>query len=685
MSTNSHRFLLIICLLTAGFLTVPVSSAIPSSTSSSQTINKTTSLDEDKYFQEVILPARDAGTLTVDQREFLIRYKQKLVESSIAGARPWQPRRDDRGGPLEDEFNYEWRDSNEEDGPVFAWLDITENEGVVEVRMGDDTSHGPYELGFEIEYYDNVYDECHFCSNGWASFTSDLDNYRPEGQLPNGDDPENMLAVIFTDFDPSMGGMGYYWAGEHEGQNVAVYTWENIPHIWDENWLWTFQIIISDDGMIKYQYLETDQWDDALLVGNQNADRDMGFTMAWGENYPEAEMAVMLGNNWIEFEEDPGIAVRPEAIDFGDVFVDQTESVMLIVSNIGAENLVIDDISVDNEVFGVPELGEELIIESGRRTEFEITFTPDAADEFAGEVTIHSNAVNADEDGNTLVPLAGRGLLAPDIDVDPLFIETELNTGDSEDHEIRVANTGNSDLAIDVGVEVTAEPGDERGPRRDQPEAHFAFFRDEPNWWGDFIAIWDEEEADWDHLGSGDFEDFDIDDYDAIWICEFQPDNFNVLWNESRERFEDWVDHGGVLYHGTGTNNWNVTPVHVGGLERIQQGSGNGQVAVTNDPDEDNYNYLAELIGWEGGEILPGGSWSHASYDHNDMQDIDNSDYYQVIAHAQGNDNQIGVAVYSYGRGWSIVSGTTDSHQYSNYRNEGNWGDALHHIIWYMD
>jgi hypothetical protein len=266
-----------------------------------------------------------------------------------------------------------------------------------------------------------------------------------------------------------------------------------------------------------------------------------------------------------------------------------------------------------------------------------------------------------------------------DIGVEPGDVESQLNTGDVEMNEIVITNNGDA-VDFTADIEITGEPErDERsrslrgsdranGPRRDQPESLYALFRENAqNGWGDMSRIWDDAEAEVDILGNNDFADADLDAYDCIWLQDYQSDNFNNAWNDNRERFEDWVDGGGVIYHATGTNNWNVVPEHVGGLRRDQRGDGNGTVAVTNDPNEDNYCYLAELMGWEGGENLPGGSWSHASYSAQNLDNVENSDWWQDIAHGSGNAGQIGVAVYNFGRGWSIVSGTTDTHQFNNY------------------
>jgi hypothetical protein len=432
----------------------------------------------------------------------------------------------------------------------------------------------------------------------------------------------------------------------------------------------------------------------------------------------------------------PFIATEPEAVDFGDVYIGDSPSVDVTVTNTGDADLTIDQIGTDNNVFVAPRMNQDVVLASEESHVFAVQFAPQEPQAYNSNFIIHSDAVNGDGDGNFMVPLSGNGLFsAPVIRLvnDPDPMDFELFTGGTDEGLITVSNDGIRSLnwiadieliendrdaagrelrRVDEAPQWTAPTGPipnshdmvtpvetdklnremraarpAAGPRRDQPESAFAFFWDTPvnEWGGGMEAIWDQVEANVTDYGSGDFEDAPLGDYDVIWIREYQSDQFNRAWNDNRARFEEWVDGGGVLYHATATNNWNVDPINVGGITRLERGSNDGEVAVSNDPNADNYNYLAELQGWEEGDVLNGSSFAHSSYTADMFEGIDNSDYYQVIAHAQGNPDMLEVVVYNYGRGWSVVSGTTDTHQYNYWNDEGQWGESLDDLIWYLD
>ena len=70
------------------------------------------------------------------------------------------------GGP--DLFGYEWRDSNDPNGPAYSWIDITSNPNAVQISgITDDNSVGPFPMGFDFRYYWIDVNEFKFGSNGW--------------------------------------------------------------------------------------------------------------------------------------------------------------------------------------------------------------------------------------------------------------------------------------------------------------------------------------------------------------------------------------------------------------------------------------------------------------------------------------------------------------------------------------
>ncbi len=273
--------------------------------------------------------------------------------------------------------------------------------------------------------------------------------------------------------------------------------------------------------------------------------------------------------------------------------------------------------------------------------------------------------------------------------VDPMGFGLAIENGDEVATEITLRSLGESEVAFDVSFDLI-EPDDREnpGPRRDQPEGIFALFQDRAAWGGNlWQQVLDQVDGlEYERFQSGAFDDFEIDDFDILWVVHSeQVDAFNRAYNDNRERIEEWVDAGGVMYASTGTNQYNVVPIHPGGLTYTRGGASNGRVLVSGDPDEDNYNHLAELMEWEPNTLLRGSSLFHVHYEQDDIDDIENSDWSQNIARLDGGGNHPGILVYNYGRGHCVVGGVTDGHQQRNYGQPPNWGSAGEELCHYLD
>ncbi len=253
-----------------------------------------------------------------DDVRFSISLVSRRWEQEEGGDR-LGPRRDERGGP--DDMTYEWRDDQEDDGPEFDWIDILEMEDVVEIEnMPDDTLRGPFELGFDFEYYGEVYDRLYVSANGFITFlpAPNIVYFWPQWEpLPNANfnpsPPPTMMAVNYQDLNPIWHGQVFFWTNERD---LAVVTWSEVAHYVDQNAegdLWTFQLILHGNGLIKYQYAEIGEYDNQnIMIGLQNEDRDLGFTVIYNDfDYLEPERTIAFGPegawiNWLACDPQEG-------------------------------------------------------------------------------------------------------------------------------------------------------------------------------------------------------------------------------------------------------------------------------------------------------------------------------------------------------------------------------------------
>ncbi len=131
------------------------------------------------------------------------------------------------------------------------------------------------------------------------------------------------------------------------------------------------------------------QTDDSDVNGNRGAFID-DVTLVWDDGLGPQE-----------------IAVDRDAIDFGRVhiFDEQEADEILTITNIGGEDLLIENIETDNEVFTV-DFNDEIVLESEESVEIMVTFAPPRGQFYEGLLAITSD----DPENEVLeVNLAGAG------------------------------------------------------------------------------------------------------------------------------------------------------------------------------------------------------------------------------------------------------------------------------------
>ncbi len=144
------------------------------------------------------------------------------------------------------------------------------------------------------------------------------------------------------------------------------------------------------------------------------------------------------------------IVVTPDSIDYGTLFVNQTDSAIVTLLNNGTDTLHVTSISTDNTDY-VTSISS-INIPAGGSEDVMVYFTPSATGSDNGTLTINSD----DPDTPTnYVYLFGFGSASPVVDVQPLTLSADLLTGQTKDTTFTVSNvsTATSVLEYMVGIQ----------------------------------------------------------------------------------------------------------------------------------------------------------------------------------------------------------------------------------------
>jgi hypothetical protein len=198
------------------------------------------------------------------------------------------------GGP--DIFGYEWIDSNDPQGPVYEWNDISETGTEVTgwtptggYNPLDEGEAGPIPIGFNFKFYGVVQNQFYLSSNGFLSFDNITEDTYTNYGIPTPGMPDNIISPFWDDLDGSSQGTVYYQ--QTADKLIIQYTnWQRYPGTGSL----TFQIVLQSNNKIFFYYNNMAATLNSCTVGIENMDGSDGLQIAYNAAYVEDNLAVMI-------------------------------------------------------------------------------------------------------------------------------------------------------------------------------------------------------------------------------------------------------------------------------------------------------------------------------------------------------------------------------------------------------
>ncbi len=195
---------------------------------------------------------------------------------------------DSSGTKMGNSVSYRWLDSDDPEGPEFNWQDI--QTGANTISLGDDDCFA-LALPFSFPFYDEAYDSIWISSNGYLTFD---DNAKSPANdpLPDISQPQNLIAPFWDDLDPAEAANIHYMINDNEliVQYQAVSHWGGMG----QPGVYTFQVILHRNGVIRFQYLDMRHTVNSASVGIENHDGSEGLQICYNEAYVHNNLAIMI-------------------------------------------------------------------------------------------------------------------------------------------------------------------------------------------------------------------------------------------------------------------------------------------------------------------------------------------------------------------------------------------------------
>lgn len=397
-------------------------------------------------------------------------------------------------------FGYQWIDSNEAGGPTFNWEDISSTG--TQLSLSDD-SYQSVSLPFDFPFYEALKSTVYVSSNGFLSFSSSGANSLSNSTLPNPNTPNDVIALLWNDLNPSSGGAVYYLSEIDK----FIVQYNNVP-LYGAGGSYTFQCILYPNGDITIQYLSLSSSLSSYTSGIENNDGSIGLEIAYNTVHAEDNLAIRItkqpplisdvnptsgslapgeqisldvtisasGLNDGTYEDEviiesndpnnvsvnvpltlnvtgaPSIVVEGP-ISFEDTFIGGTDSLEMIITNNGSDILNITSITIDEVVFSLDT--SPFSLNPSEEHTLVIYFEPVAVNDYTGTITVNSNDTS---DPVVTIDVTGSGIEPPVISITPTNLTENLFTGETSTQTFTIENIGNNDLVISNSINITAMP-----------------------------------------------------------------------------------------------------------------------------------------------------------------------------------------------------------------------------------
>ena len=116
------------------------------------------------------------------------------------------------------------------------------------LALGDEDFESGIPLGFNFEYFDETYSEIFISSNGFIGFGAGSTSYDVQ-HIPNTSNPDNIIALAWSDLDPTAGGTISYELQGVAPERKFIVSYKNVFHYLSDATI-SGQIILYENGNI---------------------------------------------------------------------------------------------------------------------------------------------------------------------------------------------------------------------------------------------------------------------------------------------------------------------------------------------------------------------------------------------------------------------------------------------------
>ncbi len=194
-----------------------------------------------------------------------------------------------------DLYGYTWTDNFTQKSLRYEWVDTTNRGTQINNSSDHDKVYGPIILNFPFPFYGNLYDTLWISTTGVLSFYP-WDLRFPNYPLPYDQGYFRLISPFWSNLVLTDSSRIYFF----QSSDSIVVSFIDIKHFKSEG-LYTFQVILTEEGSIDFQYKISSQLYDSATVGIQNEDGTLALLISYNQDYPEDSLRVRIEPPYLSF------------------------------------------------------------------------------------------------------------------------------------------------------------------------------------------------------------------------------------------------------------------------------------------------------------------------------------------------------------------------------------------------
>ena len=139
---------------------------------------------------------------------------------------------------------------------------------LVSVSLTDDSNVGPFNIGFNFEFYGQTFSQFRICTNGFITFGNTAGTYTPNA-FPSTAQPNGVVAAYWTDLYPTS---GYYMRYQTQGTapNRKLIVDAHLTYYSNRNAWVDYQIVLFEGTNKIWTTIKSQGWTPTATQGVEN-------------------------------------------------------------------------------------------------------------------------------------------------------------------------------------------------------------------------------------------------------------------------------------------------------------------------------------------------------------------------------------------------------------------------------